>query len=265
MEGLCLENLEDSVFFATSSSIHRFEHLVSLALLNCNICLQEGRTRSRTAARTQVTELLSALPNLRRLDLSQNSFAGCLSEILDSCCQPLDFLALNDTDLSNCDMDALAASRHASSIRELNLSRICGLFPEDAFAVKTMKLVETLKHFPNLTVLWVAQNQILDSHVESLCQSLQNNLKRLKALHLADNLLSPEAALKVVRASSKIASLQFVHVAFAENLLNMALQATERGPAAFQKKVEEILKGANRTNLVVNITSLSYAVFGLPV
>ena len=263
---MCWENLEDSVFFATSSSIHVFDHLTALALLNCNICLQEGRTRRRTAARTQITDLLSALPHLRRLDLSQNSFSGCLAELLDSCQRPLDFLALNDSDLANCDMDALVSSQHAASLRELNLSRVCGLFPDDAFAVKTSKLIETLRHFPQLTVLWICQNQILESHVESLGKVLQKDLLRLRALHLTDNPLTPEAAFRLVRACIRVASLQFLHIAFTENLVHMALQAVQHGPNAFEKQVKEILKVANRVDMVVKITSMSYfgAVFGLP-
>ena len=141
LEGIWIQNLEDNVFFIIYQDLSPFNSISGLGLQNCNIALQEGRTRRRTQTRHQFTSMLRGFPHLTRLDISQNSFAGCLPEILDALHQPLQYLNVRECDLVDTDIQYLANSRHAKSLRQINMSRICGLFPEDDFAVSTGVLV----------------------------------------------------------------------------------------------------------------------------
>lgn len=109
--------------------IHMCVHLHAF-MEHTRICififiLQEGRTRSRTASRLRITELFSSFSRLTRLDLSFNYILGCLGELLHSLSCPLEYLALRGCDLDESDLQALASSKHAASLRELNLSKLC--------------------------------------------------------------------------------------------------------------------------------------------
>ena len=67
---------------------------------------------------------LAAFPQLLRLDLSDNYLVGCLGEVLRSVRSPLEFLSLRYCDVAMADLRDLGDSHHATSIRELNLSKI---------------------------------------------------------------------------------------------------------------------------------------------
>ena len=85
---------------------------------------QNGRTRSKTQDRKALCNFLAAFPLLVRLDLSFNYLVGCLGEVLQSVAKPLQYLGLRGCDLDAVDLQALGASKHAASIRELNLSKV---------------------------------------------------------------------------------------------------------------------------------------------
>ena len=259
VEGLCLENLEDDVFALMSPNLRQLKDIRALILLNCNICLQEGRTRLRTSARGSLTSLLSSFPGLRRLDLSQNSFAGVLSEILDSLAEPLDYLSLRECDLFDRDMESLANSRHAESLREINLSKICGLFPDDGFAVTTAALVRSLNKFPNLTVVTLAQNQITNPKMTELCKTIAH-WRRLRSLNIAGNILSEDPVLDLIRTCTKLPDMQYLYVPYSHNLLE-AINVMEHGRRDFQERIDAILQQSRRTDIKVDIAGLAYAVF----
>ena len=93
--------------------------------MNFSISLrQNGRTRSKTQDRKALCNFLAAFPLLVRLDLSFNYLVGCLGEVLQSVAKPLQYLGLRGCDLDAVDLQALGASKHAASIRELNLSKV---------------------------------------------------------------------------------------------------------------------------------------------
>jgi hypothetical protein len=48
---------------------------------------------------------------------------GCLGEVLDAIARPLHFLSLRGCDLNVDDLEALAKSKHAPELLELNLSK----------------------------------------------------------------------------------------------------------------------------------------------
>lgn len=257
---MCLENLEDNLFFITNDTLHKFQNLSSLALLNCNINLQEGRTRRRTSARRQVTSLLSCYPHLIRLDLSQNSFAGCLSELLDALQNPLEFLSLRECDLSDCDIEYLVQSRHARSLKELNVAKICGLFPEDSFAVSTGALMKCIPKLNNLHVLSLSQNQITDSKLDQLTATLPASMPKLQKLYMADNIVSAEPVLRFIKVCTRIRPLRYIHVPYSHNLLE-ALNMMEAGHQQFRGQIKDLLKQQRREDIQVEVAGLAYAIF----
>ena len=260
LEGIWLENLEDNVFFITSHDLHVFEGLKGLAVPNCNIMLQEGRTRRRTSVRRQFTHTLSSFTNLIRLDLSQNCFAGCLPEILDALLQPLEYLCLRECDLLDTDMQYLSTCKHSASIKQLNVSKICGLFPEDSFAVDTGILVSCLKNFSALQVLHMQQNQITDPKIGDVCLAIRSHWHHLKGLNISDNIFTAESALKIVEACVERPSMQHLRVPYSHNLFD-AINLMENGRQEFARRVGTVLERHHRTDLEVEVFSLAYAVF----
>ncbi len=249
------------MFFLFCQDLHPFVTIRSLGLPNCNIMLQQGRTRRRTSARVQLTTTLEKFPHLVRLDLSHNSFSGCLREVLDALSCPLQFLSLRDCDLLDQDLVDLTESKHAASLRQLDLSKICGLFPDDNFAISTSTLVRALKKFPSMTTINLQQNQITNARIEELCQTMRNHWPKIKGLNLQDNIIEPDSVLKVVRCVCAIPSFQVLKIPYAHNMLN-AEMLMETARMEFVRTVDEILTGCGRTSIEVEVQGMAYAVFG---
>jgi Ran GTPase-activating protein (RanGAP) involved in mRNA processing and transport len=259
VQGIWLENLEENVFLRACQNLHSFSHIQGFAVPNCNVMLLAGRTRRRTAVRRLFTETLSAFTQLVRLDLSQNCFAGCLPEILDALPRPLEYLCLRECDLLDSDIHYLSTSRHAASIKQLNVSKICGLFPEDNFAVETGVLVRCLQKFTSLQILHMQQNQITDSKIAQVCQSICSDWSHLKALNISDNIFSSESALRIVEACVHCSSLQNLKIPYSHNLFD-AINMMENGRQQFSRRVREILERNKRTDIDVEVFCVAYAV-----
>ncbi|ELU08994.1 hypothetical protein CAPTEDRAFT_228081 [Capitella teleta] len=259
LEGIWLENLEDNVFFITSQDLQVFSQLKGFAVPNCNVMLQAGRTRRRTSVRRLFTQTLSSFSHLVRLDLSQNCFAGCLPEILDALFLPLEYLCLRECDLLDSDMQYLSTSRHASSIKQLNVSKICGLFPEDSFAVETGILVRCLQKFTAIQVLHMQQNQITDPKIIQVCSAIRSHWPELKALNISDNIFSSESALHIVEASVERPTMQNLKIPYSHNLFE-AINLMENGRQQFSRRVAAILDRNRRSDINVEVFSVAYAV-----
>ena len=254
LEGIWLENLEDNLFFITIPNLEGLDKMKALAFPNCNIMLQEGRTRCRTATRIQFTNLLSRFNQLTRLDLSQNSFAGCLREVLDALSCPLQYLSLCECDLIDQDIIELAKSKHSASLRHLDLSRICGLVPGDLFAVSTVTLLQNLRHFTQLTVVQLRQNQITDSGVDQLCHLLTEHWHKLKSFDITENIISGDSVLHIVQACS-CTGIQHLRLPHLHNFTDNACQH-------FSRQVKEVLKRCGRLDIEAEICGLLDVGFG---
>ena len=249
------------MFFIVHKDLAAYTNIQALGIPNCNIALQEGRTRIRTRTRFQLTSTLAGFPYLTRLDLTQNTFAGCLQEVLESLHLPLEYLNLKDCDLFDVDMDYLASSKHARSLKYLNVSHICGLFPDDDFAVTSSCLVRNLKYFTNISVIQLQQNQIGDSKCNEICETISKHWKNIKGVNFADNVFNQESCFKIVRAASKAKLLQMMKLPHVHNLLDHNNQL-EQNRTEFLNKLEEILKGCQRPDIEVEVLSLAFAVIG---
>ena len=260
LEGVWVENLEDNVFFITCHDLQAFSNIESLAFPNCNIMLQEGRTRRRTSARHQFTGMLGQFHQLTRLDLSQNSFSGCLREVLEALPCPLVYLSLRECDLNDHDIIDLAQSKHSASLRQLELSRICGLFPDDTFAVSTATLLSNLKVFNNLTIIHLQQNQITDSRVNELCDLITGDWHQLKSLNIMENVLSKDSVLRIVRTCAQT-SIHHLRIPYTHNFLEN-FEIFENARQEFASVVAGVLKDCGRSDVEVEVCGLPYALFG---
>lgn len=221
--------------------------------------LQAGRTRRRTSVRRQFTQTLASFTHLIRLDLSQNCFAGCLPEILDALVQPLQYLCLRECDLLDSDMLYLSNSRHAATIKQLNVSKICGLFPEDSFAVETGTLVRCLKNFHALQILHMQQNQITDPKIPDICTCIRTHWPYLKALNISDNIFSADCAIRIVEACVERPSMQSLKIPYSHNLFE-AINLMENLRLQFSRRVGSILELHSRKDIDVEVYSVAYAV-----
>ena len=204
------------------------------------------------------TSVLSKFNHLSRLDIARNCFAGCLEEVLESIPSNLEYLCVRECDLIDKDIQYLSDCRHTLSLKELNASKICGLFPDDSFAVSTSVLVRCLKHFTELRVCHLQQNQITDAKVPVLNETFKDHWPHMKGINISDNIISKEAVVEMLHTCSKMKTLQQLIVPFSHNLLE-AMNVMEHGRVEFVEQVQQILRRHGRMDLDVKILSLAYA------
>lgn len=247
-----------------SPNLKKFSRLRSLDLQDCNIYLQEGKTRSRTIGRAIMVRTLSCFENLVRLDLSFNYLLGCLGEILDALKLPLEFLSLRNCDLNEDDLECLAISKHALSLQELNLSKICQFSIYDNDRISSNNLFKVVFCFKNVKLLNLAQNHFQDSSIPSFCEKLPQNLKKLQYLDIAGNVLTEDSTLQICKALAKVKTFQWFRLTCSNNLLDEALghlnQAHENAVQAKQR-ICGLLSALGRTDIHIEIVKLSYAIF----
>ena len=243
------------MFNAMCNILYRFTNVSCLSLQDCNISLEAGRTRRCTNTRVKLCSLLRTFTQLNRLDLSDNSLAGCLSEVLDILQTPLQYLSLQNCDILDSDVIALSQSKHAGSLRELNLTKVCGLFTDDRFAVTPHTLIRILadKCFAMLTMVTLTQNQLTDAHVDILCAGLRQGCwNRLRAFDISGNMLTANAVLSVVHACCvkgpglSTPELQCLHVPYTHTLLEVAEHARHN----FALRICQVLKDSGRDDVM---------------
>lgn len=246
-----------------ASDLQKFTNIHALDLQDCNIYLQEGRTRSRTGLRHKMIETLNCFPNLTRLDLSFNYLLGCLGEILTSLKQPLDFLSVRGCDLNENDLTSLTKSHHASHLEEVNLSKVCQFSIYDNDRISPVFLLKTTKYFTNVKILSLAQNHLPDASMSEFCDILRHHLKYLKLLDITGNILTEENLVDVTKAIGHIATMQKFRLTSTTNLLEEAVGPLNGGnnPEEMEKKLLGVLASLGRTDIVVDLLSLSYAIF----
>lgn len=263
IEGIELKQLEEGIFFLVASDLQKFKNVRALDLQDCNIYLQEGRTRSRTALRNKIVETLNCFPNLIRLDLSFNYLLGCLGEILTALKQPLEFLSLRGCDLNENDLSCLTKSQHANHLKELNLSKVCQFSIYDNDRISPMFLLKITKHFSNVKILSLAQNHLPDASVSEFCHILRHDLEYLKVLDIAGNILTEENLTDITKALAHIKSMQKFRLTCTNNLLEDAMGPLDGGnnQEDLKKKFCGVLSCLGRDDIIVDIVRLSYAIF----
>lgn len=260
LEGISLKQLEDGIFFIVCSDIQKFSHLRALDLQDCNIYLQEGRTRSRTSGRLQMANTLGSFANLTRLDLSFNYLLGCLGELLDAIKTPLEYLSVRGCDLNEDDLAALSRSKHAKHLREINLSKVCQFSIYENDRISPMYLLRITKHFPNVNIFNLAQNHLPDACISEFCSILTQNLTKLKALDISGNILTEMNLLDITRSVGKLPTMQWFRFTCASNLLEEPFIPFDNS-SEMKKKFCDTLASIGRDDIKVDLVKLSYAIF----
>ena len=240
--------------------MQRFTKIRALDLQGCNIYLQEGRTRSRTSLRYKLVETLSCFPNLVRVDLSFNYLLGCLGELLTALRQPLEYLSVRGCDLNENDLTCLASSHHTKHLHELNLSKVCQFSIYDNDRISPMFLLKITKHFSNVNILSLAQNHLPDASVSEFCNILRQDLKVLKVLDIAGNILTEENLTDITKALAHIKSMQKFRLTCANNLLNNLVNGGNN-MEELKKKFCGVLSSLGRDDITIDLVRLSYAIF----
>lgn len=208
-------------------------------------------------------ETLNCFPNLTRLDLSFNYLLGCLSEILSSLRLPLEFLSVRGCDLNENDLTSLTNSHHASHLEEVNLSKVCQFSIYDNDRISPVFLLKTTRHFKNVKILSLAQNHLPDTSMIEFCDILRQDLKYLKLLDITGNILTEENLVEVTKAIGDIPTMQKFRLTSTTNLLEegvMPLHGANH-PEEMEKKLLSVLAALGRNDIVVDLLSLSYAIF----
>ena len=262
LQGLSLRQLEEGILFMIASDVKKFHKLQRLDIQDCNIYLQEGVTRSRTVARSALSNLFTSFDHLRRLDLSFNYLLGCLGELLDALQQPLEYLSVRSCDLNEADLTSLAESKHAAHLRELNLSKLCqfSIFENDR--ISPSYLLKILKHFSNLAVLNLSQNHLPDSAMHDFTETLSTNLITLKGLDIAGNILTLENQLEIAKACAKIPAMQWLRLTCVNGAFfnGAMLPVQDNHLEEMSLKLREVLQSHGRGDIAVNVVRLSYAI-----
>ena len=262
IEGISLKQLEEGIFFIISSDIQKFTQLRALDLQDCNIYLQTGRTRSRTSGRLQMINSLQCFNCLSRLDISFNYLLGCLGEILEALQSPLEYLSIRGCDLNEEDLTALSHSKHASHLRELNLSKVCQFSIYDNDRISPVYLLKITKYFPNIVILNLSQNHLPDASITDFCNVIVDNLTKLKALDISGNILTENNLLAITKSISQLKSMQWFRFTFAANILEEALiPVNPMNGAHLKKKFSDVLNSLGREDIVLDLVKLSYAIF----
>lgn len=263
IDGIELKQLEEGIFFLIASDLQKFTNIRALDLQDCNIYLQEGRTRSRTSLRHKVIETFNCFPNLVRIDLSFNYLLGCLGELLTSLRQPLEYLSVRGCDLNENDLSCLASCHHTKHLQELNLSKVCQFSIYDNDRISPMFLLKITKHFSNVKILSLAQNHLPDASVSEFCHILRHDLKALKVLDIAGNILIEENLTDITKALAHIKSMQRFRLTCTNNLLQDAIGPLHGGnnQEELKKKFCGVLSGLGRDDITIDLVRLSYAIF----
>ena len=250
--------MEDNVIFIVCSDLRPFVNLTALSLPCCNLTLREGRTRSRTVARQQITQTFRCLPRLKRLDLRQNCFAGCLPELLGALQTPLEYLNISECDIYDKDMEQLANSIHAESLQELNLSRTCGYYFGHMVSASVMTLFMCLPSFKNLVVLHLEENHLTENKVNDICHMMKSKHK-LKAIDISNNLLKKDMVQTVIECGVDLPGLQYLKVPYYNDILGI-IQVGGEERIQFEQAIKSLLNKKRREDLNVQVSPISVSV-----
>lgn len=258
LEGLSLRQLEESIFFFVAPDIQLFTNLHSLDIQDCNIYLKEGITRSRTFGRSRLCETFSVFSRLRRLDLSFNYLIGCLGELLGALQSPLEYLSVRGCDLNETDLKSLSQSKHAQSLRELDISKLCQFSIYESDRISPACTLEMIKHFPNMTVLNISQNNLPDSGMKDFGQTLRTHLPRLKGLDISGNIMQFESQLELTKACAQIPMMQWIRLTCMNTSLNGGLENNQ--VVDLMNKLNNAVKQYGREDICIDVMRLSFAI-----
>ncbi|KAL5013654.1 hypothetical protein ScPMuIL_007924 [Solemya velum] len=258
LEGVSLHHLDEGVFLRISQELRKFTRLRALDIQDCNIYLQEGITRRRTSVRLQMINTLACFSSLVRLDIGFNYLLGCLGELLDALVCPLEYLSVCGCDLNEKDLENLVQSKHAQSLRELNLGKLCQYSVYTVDRISPNYLIGITKHFTNLVALRLQRNNLPNSVIPGLCDILTNHLIRLKGLDISRNIFSDVSHMQLVRACAQMKTIQKLRLtcfhSLAEEILNPGNHVN------MQQQLMQLLNTLGRPDIKLDLVRFSFAI-----
>ncbi|XP_060595656.1 uncharacterized protein LOC132749776, partial [Ruditapes philippinarum] len=260
LDGLSLRQLEEGILHVISPDIMKFTNLQSLDIQDCNLYLQEGITRSRTATRSRLCNMFSAFHHLHRLDISFNFLIGCLGELLDALQNPLDYLSVRGCDLNETDLNNLAKSKHAPHLRELNMSKLCSFSMYESDRIAPLRILKTMKHFPKMTVLNLSQNHLPDDGIREFTEILSKDLAHLKVLDISGNIMQFESQLQLAKACAEIPKMQLVRLTCMNSAVNDDIFMNNHQIDGMYNKLIEVMKSRGRDDIHIDVVQLSVGI-----
>ncbi|XP_033736693.1 LOW QUALITY PROTEIN: leucine-rich repeat-containing protein 14-like [Pecten maximus] len=189
-------------FCKLSPVLERFDRLTALDL-SCNNIRHKDSCDS-------LAHLLSFLPHLIRLDLSNNRVKTRLRQVLSNMTSTLQYLRLVACGLALTDVAYLSVSHHISGLQELDLSEN-NLQPAAANLSKLLKGCKSTLH-----TLEMEDCKLRDDTMEMVAGNLAS-METLMYMNLSDNSLSLSVHEFVMEAVVGLPSIQAYRLSFSKD------------------------------------------------
>lgn len=230
-------SLSSEDFISLCPELQRFTNITALDL-SCN-CINVYQNNSACDA---LSDLLGKLPDLRRLDLSNNRIKSKVRRLLSNIQKPLEYLRLVGCGLMTNDIAYLAVSHHTQALQELDLS-------ENNLGLSIQQIASLLKAVrTKILVLELEECELIDTHFLMLSSSCLKELTGLMYLNISGNFLSREVIESVCQSVVSLPELQWLVMAYAtECYVFEDDELEERLKLQFKERVKEILSGQRRS------------------
>lgn len=184
--------------------------------LSCNSIFFYHHEETCNAA----AEIFSSMPNLTRLDLSNNRIKTRLRRLLETITRPLTYLRVAGCGLTVTDLTYLSHSHHLSGLQELDLS-------ENQLKTCDRQVREILSGTRStLQVLEVEDCCLDDQAVRSFIPYL-SHLTSLIFFNMAENRLSQNCQVSVLAAVAQVVSFQVFKSSYAVDCYEHEREAEE--------------------------------------
>lgn len=185
----------------------------------------------------RVAEMLTSLPKLTRLDLSNNRVKTRLRQLVANLSQPLEYLAVAGCCLTVSDVTYLSLSHHTSGLRELDLS--------DNWCVgeNCRTLINLLSKLADKIMVLELQNcNLADSQATELLTVLAS-LNKLCFLNLSCNTLRWSTSQQFIESATSLPSLKALQISYpAECYSPEAISFDHLSREVFHKHMSKIIE-----------------------
>ena len=250
LKGLRLKynSLSSEHFISLCPQLEKLTNITALDL-SCN-CINVYQNDS---ACDKLSHLLSQLPFLIRLDLSNNRIKSKVRRILSDIQKPLEYLRLVGCGLMIIDITYLSISHHAQGLRELDLS-------ENSLKLSIPQVITLLKAARmNLKVLELEECDLTDGHFLSLSSSCLMELTGLMYLNISGNFLSLHVTESVVQSVATLSQLQWLIMAYMTGCYDVDNdEVEEQLKTRFREEVNDIMVNQRKS---LNIEAMPSVLF----
>ena len=233
--------------------IQRFARLSALDLSCNNIALTHEPTSVLLA------ETLSSLPQLRRLDLSNNRIKNKLRQITSGIPCALEYLKVSACGLTGQDLVYLAMSHHLAGLKELDLSEN----NLGRHIVATQALMRAISD--TIVVLELEDCDIEESYWKTLFAN-NTSMRNLRFMNISrNNNLSAEPLMTVTTQLTHVRSLEVVQASYPVEcyLSPFEMDVNDTAMEFFSQKltalINSICSRLQRLPIVLNMKGMSSA------